>query len=193
MSKFAPKALGLLWILLAFAVIATAFVGEAGCVDGLAPDIDRDWDDISEVASESQLELIGISGRTLDDGESYRVPLDSERLVKPETTTREAMVLVNRSREDVLIEGFAIVCDSDEWRLVAPTRARELPLAVNGIMLHPDARIDFDIALTPQKSGLREAWLELSARGDGGADKRRIRLSAKVASGPSATGPGPPP
>lgn len=163
----------------------------ASCVDGLAPPVE-DASETVEIGPERELELIGISGRTLTDGESYRVPLDSERIVAWDTTAREAMVLVNRGRHDVLIESFTIGCDTGEWRLVAPTRARELPLAVEGVLLHPEGRIDLDVAFSPRDGGVREAWLELTTRDGVGAETRRVRLWAKVASPPGATGPGPP-
>lgn len=171
--------------------VVVAALGIGGCVDGV---IEASPDALEEMVGEAGgLELIGISGRRVGDGESYRVPLDSERVITLGATAREAMVLVNRGPNDVLVEGLGVVDESGEWRLVAPTRARELPLAATGILLHPEARLDFDVAITALDGGLREAWLELAWREGGSARKRRVLLWARVAGPSLTTGPGPPP
>jgi len=163
-------------------------VSAAGCDDRVAGD---DANDGYEVVIDGDLELIGISGRRLQDGESYRVPLDSVQVVHLGDTAREAMVLVNRSRHDILIGSLSLNAPN-EWRLLAPTRAR-VALGVTGVLLHPDARIDFDVAVTPFERGARQTWLELAWQSAAkGSRTRRIALVAEAVGTPSATGPGQP-
>ena len=108
------------WSAGAWAVVMIGAVSAAGCDDRVAGD---DANDGYEVVIDGDLELIGISGRRLQDGESYRVPLDSVQVVHLGDTAREAMVLVNRSRHDILIGSLSLNAPN-EWRLLAPTRAR---------------------------------------------------------------------
>lgn len=142
-----------------------------------------------------EVEIIGISGKRLSDGARYRVPLDSERIVALGAHAREAMVIVNRSLVPVRIERFELAPEAGAagpWRLLAPTRAREVPLGAVGVVLDPERRLDFDVGLSPRVEGLQRATMIISWRSGGRAETRRITLEAWAVGAPTTTGPGPP-
>lgn len=138
--------------------------------------------------SEGAIALIGASGARLGEGDRFQVPLDEARVIPIEVTRREAFVLWNEGGGPARIERLQLVGDTSEWRLVGPSRAREVPLAAEGMVLAPGAHLDFDVAVSPRQPGTRRAvlWLEWSAgdRWEGAA----VTLFLE-AYGPQATGP----
>jgi len=163
-----------------------AFSGS--CVDEPAPD------EIALTRS-GGVEIIGISGRRLEDGDRYRVPLDSARRVAIGTSTREAMVVVNRGLDLVYVERIELVPaagSTAQWRLLAPTRARELGLDVAGTTLAPEGRIDFDVGLTAAGEGPQRASLLIAWRQRDRLHRVRISLEARAAAVGGSTGPDPP-
>lgn len=158
------------------------------CVDGPVPD------DVA-IARSGGVEIIGISGRRLDDGDRYRVPLDSARVVAVGASAREAMVVVNRGLDLVHVERIELTPaagSTGQWRLLAPTRARELGLDVAGTTLAPDGRIDFDVGLTAEVEGPQRASLLIAWRQRDRPHLVKIALEAWAAGASASTGPDPP-
>ncbi|MFO0746414.1 MAG: hypothetical protein U1F43_12170 [Myxococcota bacterium] len=139
------------------------------------------------------VDLIGVSGHRLNDGDSYRVPLDYDDVaLPPGVARREAFVIWNSSDAAVVIEHLSVVStdlDADidtaaEWQLFAPIRARDIPLAADGIRLVPDAHLDFDVGVTPAREGERHAELHLVMTVGGRTEVRIVALGARCARGP---------
>lgn len=170
-------------------VLMLVTIGVCGaCAD------DRVGDEVA-IARSGGVEIIGVSGKRLSDGTRYRVPLDSERVVALGAPAREAMVLVNRSLVPVRIERFELAPDAGSagpWRLLAPTRAREVPLGAVGVVLGADARLDFDVGVSPRVEGLQRATMIIAWRSGERDETRRITLEAWAVGAPATTGPGPP-
>lgn len=153
---------------------------ELSCADDLAvvapPPI--------ESTPSDRVDLIGVSGRRLLDGDVYGVPLDYMNVaIAPGSERREAFVLVNDTPDDVLIISLAVV-GSDEWTLLAPTRAQRLPLHVEGLRLAAGGRVDFDVGFRALVEGERTATLELVVERQGVVDARVIELRARCARDP---------
>lgn len=162
--------------------------GFGSCMDEPGPD------EIALTRS-GGVEIIGISGRRLEDGDRYRVPLDSPRAVAIGARVREAMVVVNRGLDPVHVERIELTPaagSTGPWRLLAPTRARELWLDVAGTTLAPDDRIDFDVGLTAEVEGPQRASLTIAWRQRDRPHLVRIAIEAWAAGASASTGPDPP-
>jgi hypothetical protein len=70
------------------------------------------------------------------------------------------------------------------WRLVAPTRAADRPLAAGPWSLAPGARLDFDVRFAPISEHASNAMLELVLPRGHDLEVRRIMLTGRVARGP---------
>jgi len=128
--------------------------------------------------------LIGVSGRELHDGDRYAVPLDYDGVAVPMgVEEREAFVMINTTDRPTLVVSLEVVGAAD-WSLLAPIRARDVPLVVSGLRVDPGGRIDFDVGFRPEQEGERAATLELVVEQDGVVDARVIELRARCARGP---------
>jgi len=160
----------------------------AGAWVGLGPAC---ADDVAEVVrvegppDGGALELIGVSGRRLHDGEVYRVPLDYEGVaVAPGGVRREAFVVRNTTSRPVTVLALEVRGRPDEWRVLAPIRAREVPLEVGGVRLPPGVRLDFDLVFAPRVEGERVATLDLVVSTDERTDVRAIEVRGTCARAP---------
>lgn len=162
-----------------------ALVGLWGCEVGV---------DLDTPVAPGQVELIGISGRRLADGDGYRVPLDSGREVEVGARVREAMALWNDTAEPVGIT-LMIVTEAARaaraWAVLAPTRAREVPWE-GEVEVAPGAQLDFDVRFEPREVGPSEAWLVvgIDRRRWGERELRWIHLEGKARARDSPGGTG---
>ncbi|MCC6623253.1 MAG: hypothetical protein IT385_18485 [Deltaproteobacteria bacterium] len=138
-------------------------------------------------AERSGLSLIGVSGRRLVDGDVYRVPLDFDDVaVAAGDSRREAFVVRNDLKERATVLSLAARGQggADEWRVLAPIRARDVPLDARGIELPPGTRLDFDVAFAPAYEGERVARLELIVALEDTTDVRVVELRGECARAP---------
>jgi len=165
-----------------------------------------------DVMRSGRIELIGVDGRRLADGEVYRVPLDGvqgstssgsavrTRPVPLGQAVREAMVLVNDTSEPVAVSLAlsepAVGPDvRGAWTLLEPRRGVRWPL-VGARLVPSGGRLDFDVEFFARDLGSSEAWLEVgwgTTRGGG----MRVRLEGvgepcadDVATPPGGSEPG---
>lgn len=166
----ATKTLYIVWIV--------ALLG--GCADDPATidGIDRPPNERGGV------ELIGVSGRRLGDGDRYRVPLDYEGVGLPiGVERREALGIWNATGDDVTIVRMQLAWpDGAEanWALWAPMRAQSVALDIADRRLPPGGHVDFDVGVRPWESGDCEAWLELVVRIGDRLESRIVELSASA-------------
>lgn len=170
-------------------------IGVCLLLGSLAACADPITDDEVAIARSGGVEIVGISGRRLTDGDRYRVPLDSARSLACGATTREAMVVVNRGLGPARLERIELTPEAGStarWRLLAPTRARELGLDATDVSLPPEGRLDFDIGIAPEVEGLQRAWLVIAWREGARHQRVEIMLEARAIGARASTGPDPP-
>ena len=170
------------------ALLALATLGFGGACDAGVADQAADAPPAAPTPPVA-LEWVGIGGRRLADSDTYVVPLDGGR--RPLTVGevfREAFVVLNGSPAETASVSLTLTVtgQSDEgvWRLVAPTRAADLPLPTGPAALAPGGRLDFDVRFAPATGTNSSAVLELAVRSVHGLEVRRVTLTGRVARGP---------
>ena len=131
-----------------------------------------------------QLTILGANGRHLGPDAAYWLPLGAaDRTLPIRTPVREALALRNDGDEPLTLESVFLTplgdTRPDEFALLAPSRAQEVPLGLLPTRLAPGAQLDLDVWARLAGSGVRHAVLtarwtegadvavELRARGDG--------------------------
>lgn len=175
--------------------MSKALIGVCVILCALAACTDPITGDEVAVARSGGVEIIGISGRRLTDGDRYRLPLDSTRTIACGASVREAMVILNRGLGPARLERIELTPEAGStarWRLLAPTRARELRLEPTDVPLPAEGRLDFDIGVAPVVEGLQRAWLVIAWREGARQERVEIMLEARAIGANASTGPDPP-